>query len=263
MRLRQGVLAGIVVAVLQIGPALAQESPPPDDRVGQVGSVAISRADFDHWFAAASHARFQRPMEFVAPAYERCAAAKRKLRTKRGWRKLSERELRARCTRDHRELRRQVMQFLVQGQWVEQEAAARGVVLSERRVRQIFEAQKQKVFPKERAYQRFLRESGATEPDILHRIRLDALQNRVTRHVTRQAEPVTAKDVARFRADHPGWFKGMGAKANRRIRRLLVTAREQIALGRFIDDFRKRYRAMTWCADGYAIAECGAIAPPS
>jgi hypothetical protein len=58
---------------------------------------------------------------------------------------------------------------------------------------------------------------------------LDTLQNRVTRHVTRNVAP----------------------------------AREQIALARFIEGFRKRYRAMTWCADGYAIAECGAIAPPS
>jgi len=53
------------------------------------------------------------------------------------------------------------------------------------------------------------------------------------------------------------------AKANRKARRLLASAREQMALGQFIEGFRKRYRAITWCADGYVIAECGAIAPPS
>ncbi len=229
MRLREGVLAGIAVAALQCVPAAAQELPPPEERVAQVGAVAISRADFDHWFATASHSQFQRPMEFVAPRYERCTAAKRTLRVKKGWRKLRERELRARCARDHREIRRQVMQFLVQSQWVEQEAAALGVAVSDRRVRQIFKRQKQAAFANERGYQRFLRESGATEADILYRIRLDTLQNGLTRHVTWNVAP----------------------------------AREQIVLTRFIERFRKRYRAMTWCADGYVVAECGAIAPPS
>jgi foldase protein PrsA len=229
VRLREGVLAGIVLAALSCVSATAQDPPPPDERVAQVGAVAISRADFDHWFAAASHAQFQRPMELVAPGYERCTAAKQKLRAAKGWRKLDERELRARCARDHHEVRRQAMQFLVQSQWVEQEAVSRGIAVSERRVRQIFQSQKRAAFSNERGYRRFLRESGATEADILFRIRLDTLQNRLTRHVTRNVAP----------------------------------AREQIALARFIEGFRKRYRAMTWCADGYVVAECGAIAPPS
>jgi hypothetical protein len=224
--LREGLLAGFVVAALNCVPATAQVLPPPDERVAQVGSVAISRADFDHWFAAASRGR---PMELVAPGYERCTAAKRKLRAAKGWRKLAERELRARCARDHREVRRQVMQFLVQSQWVEQEAATRGVAVSERRVAQIFKRQKRAAFSNERGYQRFLRESGASETDILYRIRLDTLQNRLTRHVTRNVAP----------------------------------AREQITLVRFIEGFHKRYRAMTWCAEGYVVAECGAIAPHS
>ncbi|HYI79742.1 MAG TPA: SurA N-terminal domain-containing protein [Thermoleophilaceae bacterium] len=203
MRLREGVLAGIVVAALSCVSATAQELPPPDERVAQVGAVAISRTDFDHWFASASHSQFGRPMELVSPGYERCTAAKRKLRAAKGWRKLSERELRSRCARDHRDVRRQVMQFLVQGQWVEQEAATRGVAVSERRVEQIFEKQKRAAFSNERGYQRFLRESGATETDILYRIRLDTLQNRLTRHVTRSpssgSSRVSASAIARRR----------------------------------------------------------------
>jgi hypothetical protein len=229
VRLREGLLTGIVVAALQCAPAGAQEVSAPDERVGQVGAVAISLTEFEHWFAAATHSWFGRPMELVPPGYERCTTAKRKLRAAKGWRKLRQRELRARCRRDHGMVRRQVMQFLVQAQWIEQEAAAVGVTVSERRVQQIFESQKRAAFPNERGYRRFLRESGANEADILYRVRLDALQNRLTRRVTRNAGP----------------------------------AREQIALGLFIEGFRKRYRAITWCADGYAIAECGAIAPPS
>jgi len=230
VRWQEGILAAVAVALLQCVPAVAQEVPPPEaERVGQVGPVAIPLADFEYWFAAATHSFFGRPMELVAPRYERCTAAKRKLRAAKGWRKLGERELRSRCARDHRELRRTAMQFLVQAQWVEQEAAARGVAVSDRRVERNFESQKRAAFRNERGYQRFLRESGADEADIKYRIRLDTLQNRLTKDVTRNAGP----------------------------------AREQIALWRFIEGFRKRYRAITWCADGYRIAECGAITPPS
>lgn len=229
MRLREGLLAGIVVVAVQCVPAAAQEVPPESERVAQVGAVAISRADFDHWFAAAARSHAGRPMEFVAPGYERCTAAKRKLREAKGWRTLGERELRSRCARDHRMVRRQVMQFLIQAQWIEQEAAARGIAVSDRRVERNFESQKRAAFRNERGYQRFLRESGAIEADIKFRIRLDTLQNRITRQVTGNVGP----------------------------------AREQMSLARFIESFRKRYRAITWCADGYAIAECGAIAPPS
>lgn len=264
MRLREGILAGFVVAALQCAPAAAQEVPPSDERVGQVGVVAIPLAEFEHWLTAATHAWFKRPMELVAPRYERCTAAKRKLRASRGWRKLGQRELRSRCARDQRMLRRTAMQFLIQARWIEQEAAARGVVVSEQGVQRIFERQKRAAFPNERSYRRFLRKSGANETDILYRVRLDTLQNRLTRHVTTHAERVTDDDVARYRADHPDQYKNIGdAKANRKVRRQLQTANEQMTLGLFIEDFHKRYRAITWCADGYRIAECGASASPS
>jgi hypothetical protein len=264
MRVREGLTVAVVATLLTAGPAAAQEMPPDGpERVAQVGTVAISKAEFDHWFASASRSQFERTIELEAPGYADCVAAKRKQRAARRWRPLAADELRTRCRIDHGSLRRQTLQFLVQGQWVEQEAAAQGVQVGPRRVDRLFESQKRLAFPRERAYQRFLRSSGATEADIKYRIRLDALQNAMTRRLTARAKPVTERDVARYRAAHPRRFADVDrAKANRRIRRLLVSQREQGTLTSFIEDFRSRYRALTWCAPGYAIAECGAIAPP-
>lgn len=149
-------------AVLLCVPAAAQESPPSPDPVAQVGAVAISKADYEHWFAQAVHSHFGRPMELVGPRYDRCVAAKRRKRVTEKWRWLGERELRERCVRDHRALHGQVVQFLVQAQWVEQEAARRGVRVGERRVDRMFERQRRLAFPEEGGYE--IAECGASAP---------------------------------------------------------------------------------------------------
>lgn len=264
MRVRVGSMVAVAAMLLAVAPAAAQAPPPAEsERVAQVGAVAISKAEFDHWFASASRSLFDRKVELEAPEYADCVAATRRQRAAKRKPPLSGDELRARCRIHHGELRRQTLQFLVQGQWVQQEAAAHGVHIGPRQVERVFESQKRAAFPTERAYQRFLRSSGSDEDDIKHRIHLDVLQNAITRRVTARAKPVTDRDVARYRAAHPRRFAGLKrAKAHRQIRRLLSSRREQATLQGFIEGFRGRYRALTWCAPGYAIAECGALAPP-
>ena len=231
MKARRNVfLSAVIGAVLMCGPAAAQESPSLDP-VAQVGPVAISQDEFEHWFAQAAHSHFGRAMELVPPEYNRCVAAKRRQRVAKSWRWLSKPVLRKRCARDHRSLRRMTMQFLIQAQWVEQEAARQGIEVSERRVKRLFERQRRLAFPERGGYERFLRESGASEDGIKYRIRLDVLQNRITRRITARVRPVTTRG-------------------------------QQLALQNFIEDFRKRSRAITWCAAGYEIAECGASSAP-
>jgi hypothetical protein len=265
-RLREmvAIAAVSVAAASWCAPAGAQEVPTAPDPVAQVGDVAITLADYERWFALAAHSTFGGPMKLVPPAYERCVASKRRLREAKHWAELDDGELRARCARDRRSLSRQVMQFLIQGQWIEQEAAVQEIEVGGPRVDRAFRRQKRAAFPDDHAYQRFLRESGSDEADIKHRIRLDLLQNLLTRRVTGRARPVTERDVARYRASHPGRFAGMSdRKARARARHLVGSLREQRMLLIFIDDFRGRWQAKTWCAPGYRIVECGAVARPS
>jgi hypothetical protein len=253
-------IAAVGVA-LSCGPAVAQEARTPDP-VAQVGSVAISGEEFEHWFAQAVQSHFGTAVELVAPDYARCVAVKRGQRVAKRWRWLSEPELRERCARDHRSLRRTTLQFLVQAQWVQQEAVRQRVAVGERRVNRLFKRQRRLAFPDRGGYERYLRESGASEGGIKYRIWLDALQNGLTRRLASRVRRVSRRDVTRYRADHPRMFAGMDrAKADRRIRALLLSRRQQLALSSYIERFRKRYRAMTWCATGYEIAECGAAAP--
>lgn len=229
-RRREVVGIAAVVALMVCVPAGAQEAPPapaPEPApapVAQVGSATISEDDFEHWFAQAVNSHFRRPVVLAPPLYEHCVAVKRRQRAAKGWGRLVDPALREQCRRNHAALRRMTMRFLIQGQWVEQEAQRRGLQVSERRVQRVFVRQRRAAFPNKGAYRRFLRRSGASEDGIKYRIRLDVLQNRITREVL-------------------GGIRG--------------ARREQLALARFIVRFRKRSMTMTWCADGYEIAECG------
>ncbi len=83
------------------------------------------------------------------------------------------------------------MQFLIQSEWVQQEADARDVKVSDAEVKRSFADQKKQAFPNDKAYQKFLASSGMTEKDILFRVKLDQLQQKLTQKVTEDEGKVT------------------------------------------------------------------------
>src|SRR3954452_3987871 len=90
------------------------------------------------------------------------------------------------------------MQFLIQAQWVQQEAAAQKIKVSDAEVKRSFEDQKKQAFPTDKKYQEFLKTSGMTETDILFRVKLDTLQQKLTQKVTEQEAKVTDADVSDY-----------------------------------------------------------------
>ena len=91
------------------------------------------------------------------------------------------------------------MQFLIQAEWVEQEADKREHHGHATRPSQkSFEDQKKQAFPTEKAYQQFLKTSGMTEADILFRVKLSQLQEKLTQKVTEDAKKVSDADVEEY-----------------------------------------------------------------
>src|SRR3954452_9382909 len=90
------------------------------------------------------------------------------------------------------------MQFLIQAQWVQQEAAAQKIKVSDGEVKRSFEDQKKQAFPNDKAYQKFLKTSGMSETDTLSRVNLDWLQQQLTQKVSEQQAKVTDSDVSDY-----------------------------------------------------------------
>ena len=83
-------------------------------------------------------------------------------------------------------------------QWIEGEAKEQGIKVTDAEVKKSFEAQKKQSFPKEADYQKFLKDSGQTEADILQRVRLDLLSNKIRDKVIKGKDKVTDAQISDF-----------------------------------------------------------------
>jgi foldase protein PrsA len=81
---------------------------------------------------------------------------------------------------------------------VQQEAEKQDVEVKDAEVRRLFEDQKKQAFPKEKDYQRFLATSGSTEQDILFRVKLDALQQKLAEKVQKDQEEITDEEIEEY-----------------------------------------------------------------
>ncbi len=124
------------------------------------------------------------------------------------------------------EVTQQVMNFLISADWVRGEARARHVHVSRAAVRRKFDQLRKQQFPKLRQFRAFLRESKETVADLLMRTELQLLASGIQRRVT-------------------AGKRGPRARAK--------------ALGHFVEHFRQKWQAQTYCAKAYAVADCGHV----
>jgi hypothetical protein len=81
--------------------------------------------------------------------------------------------------KQYRPWRDMALQFLISARWVQGEARERHITISDARVRREFRHNRKANFKSDKAFRRFLRDSGETVDDLLFRTRLDLLNNAV------------------------------------------------------------------------------------
>ena len=122
--------------------------------------------------------------------------------------------------------RTEVVSFLISSDWVIGEAGDLHIGVSAAQVRRQFDHVKGQQFRKRREFEAFLRSSGQTVADLLFRVQLNMLSERIQRHVTAV----------------PG-----DARAHQR------------ALSRFVEAFKAKWTAQTYCVPEYAVQDCGHV----
>jgi foldase protein PrsA len=88
--------------------------------------------------------------------------------------------------------------LLVSFKWIQGEADAQNVKVTDAEVKKSFDQQKKQSFPKEADYQKFLKQSGQTQEDILQRVKLDLLSNKIRDKVVKGKDKVSDKQIADF-----------------------------------------------------------------
>jgi foldase protein PrsA len=170
----------------------------PANSVARVGDTTITKAEFNKWLHTAAKGEASQGGSSVAPdppQYTACIAERQKQPTPKGASKPSAAALKQQCKQQYDRLKGEVMQFLIQAQWVKQEADKRNVSVSDAAVRRSFEDQKKQAFPNDKAYNKFLASSGMSEQDILFRVKLNELQTKLTQKVTEEESKVSDGDL--------------------------------------------------------------------
>lgn len=202
----------------------------PGNSVAKVEDELITKKSFDHWMnvaaisaqgPAAGGKAAPKAQIPDAPEYTQCIANKKKTAPKpaKGQPQPKDADFKAQCKQEYEGLRDQVMQLLIQNEWVTAEAKQQKVKVSEAEVKKQFEQQKKQSFPKEKDYQEFLKTSGFTEEDVLFRVRLEQLSNKLREKVTKGKDKVTDAQLKAYYEKNKKRF----AQPERRDLRIVLT----------------------------------------
>nr|MBA3299110.1 peptidyl-prolyl cis-trans isomerase [Thermoleophilaceae bacterium] len=216
----------------------------PANSVAKVGDSVITKKEFDRWYESAAKQGGQTSTP-DPPDFKQCVAGLKKQPQPQGGSKPSDAVLKKQCKQQADQFKQEAMQFLIQAEWVQQEAEARGVKVSDAEVKKSFEDKKKQAFPKEADYQKFLKQSGMSEEDILFRVKLDTLQPKLTQKVTEGKVKVSDEDIKTYYAKKKKQF----AQPERRDLNLVLTktkakadqARKELQDGKSFKAVAKKY----------------------
>lgn len=194
----------------------------PGNAVATVDGTSIEKASFDHWLTVASRSGGQAAAAAPKPpSFTECVKQKRKTTPApaKGQPKVTDAALKKQCKQEYGALRDQVMQLLVSFQWIEGEAKEQNIKVSDKEIQTTFDKQKKQAFPKAADFTKFLKDSGQTEKDILKRVRLDTLSNKIREKVTKGKDKVSDAEISTYYNKNKARF----AQPERRDLRIVLT----------------------------------------
>jgi foldase protein PrsA len=174
----------------------------PGNAVAEVDGNTIEKSSYDHWINVAARSSGQGANSAVPkpPDYADCVANKRKTTPKpaKGQPKVTDEQLKSQCKQEYDQLRNQVLQLLISFQWLEGEAKAQGITVTDAEVKKSFDSQKKQSFPKDADYQKFLKDSGQSESDILLQVKADLLASKIRDKVVKGKDQVSDAQIQDF-----------------------------------------------------------------
>jgi len=179
----------------------------PGNAVAQVGNVSVTKDDFTHWLNVAAVSSAQQTgakgdaaKAPVPPDFTACVARKKENAPApaKGQPTTTDAQYKAQCKQEYESLRDQVMSFLISSQWIQQEAAKRNIKITDAQLQKDFDKTKKQSFPKDADYQKFLKSSGMTQEDILFRVKLDSLSNKLREQVTKGKDNITDAQITTY-----------------------------------------------------------------
>lgn len=191
----------------------------PGDAVVQVGSTAITKTAFDHWMTVAAKSSAASSTEAVVvpepPNYTKCIAhlAATSAKPAKGKKAPSTAELKQQCKTQYKSLQTEVLRFLISANWFIGEADSMKIKLSDQEVKKQFTKIKTAEFPKASEFEKFIASSGQTVSDLLLRVKLNLLSQKIQQKVAKEKSTVTDKEIEKYYDEHKSNY-GVPEKRN-------------------------------------------------
>jgi foldase protein PrsA len=181
----------------------------PGDAVVQVGSNSVTKASFTHWLTIAAASSSQaapgqtapKPVVPDPPSFTACIAHLEAIAPKpaKGQAKPTAATLKSECQQQYTALQQQVLGFLISSNWVIGEASSLGVKVTDKEVEAQFEKIKKQQFSKSGEFEKFLASSGQTVSDLLLRVKLNMLSQKIQQKVSKsKTKPVTQAQISKY-----------------------------------------------------------------
>ncbi len=204
-------------AVLFAGLTLAACGGIPGNAVVSVNGTSITKDTFNHWLtiAAASSSAVApgttapKPVIPQPPSYTACIAHLEATAPKpaKGQSKPTSAALKTQCEQQYTALKQQVLGFLISSDWVIGEASDQGVKVSDTEVTKQFNQIKNQQFPREADLQKFLASSGQTISDLLLRVKLNMLSQKIEQKITKNAtKKPSQSEIAAYYEQHKSQY---------------------------------------------------------
>jgi len=197
----------------------------PGDSVAQVNGTPITNTTFKHWLAVASAssqvAASGKPVIPEPPNFTTCIKHLQEQEAKLAikGKKSTSKELKTQCEQQFRTLRTEVLAFLISSSWVLGEGSSLGVKLSDKEVKKQFNKIKEQQFPKGGEFEKFLKSSGQTVSDLLLRVKLNLLSQKIQQKIAKQKPTVTKADIEKYYKENSSHF---GTPEKRDVRIVLT-----------------------------------------
>ena len=204
----------------------------PGDAVVQVNGSPITTNAFEHWMKVASASNTPagaegNPVVPVPPDFTACIAhLKEAAKTAKGQTPPTTAKLKSECKVQYKALQTEVLGFLISSAWVIGEAESLGVKLSDKEVHKEFAKIKNEEFPKAAEFEKFLKTSGQSVSDLLLRVKLNMLSQKIEKKVVKAKSTVTKAEIAKYYNENKSKY---GTPEKRDIR-IILTKTEAEAL---------------------------------
>jgi foldase protein PrsA len=209
----------------------------PGNSVVQVGDQTIKKSTFDHWMkiAAVSQQSQANPSQSGTPKvvlpdppnFTKCVANKKATAPPagKGVPEPTAAQLKGQCQQEYNQLRDQVLQFLIRGNWIEQETNKQKVKVSDKEVQSQIDAAIKQAFPNPSQFQQFLVRSGLTQADVFYQQRNQLLQQKLTEKVTKASGKISDAQIQAYYDKNKSRF----STPERRDVRLVLTKQKSRA----------------------------------